>query len=249
MKKIILSIAIMMLFINSYAQRETTKVLKDDTLRFPKDKNKGKDIIVFDLYSDIWKGTPNNISVRTIDQGIDFYLMTNHPIGTSNFSLAYGLGISSHNFYSDGMPVLEKDASGNPTGKTIFETLGSHYQATVNYKTNKLNLTYLDLPIELKFKTRDAHNRQFKFSVGFKIGYELSDHTKYVGDDVLEGTTDEVTIKKGNIKNINNWNYGVTARIGKGMFNLFGYYSLSKIFNNDGPQMYPISVGISITPY
>ena len=117
------------------------------------------------------------------------------------------------------------------------------------YKTNKLNLTYLDLPIELKFKTRDAHNRQLKFSFGFKIGYELSDHTKYVGDDVDEKTTDQVTIKKGNIKNINNWNYGVTARVGKGVFNLMAYYSLSKIFNNDGPQMYPISVGISITPY
>lgn len=245
-----------MLFINSYAQKETTLKSNDDTLRFPKDKNKGKDIIVFDLYSDIWKGTPNNISVRTIDQGIDFYLMTNHPIGTSNFSLAYGLGISSHNFYSDGVPVLERDINNNPTGKTIFETLGNYYSNkgsynsnSVNYKTNKLNLTYLDLPIELKFKTRDAHNRQFKFSVGFKIGYELSDHTKYVGDDVLEGTTDEVTIKKGNIKNINNWNYGVTARIGKGVLNIFGYYSLSKIFNDNGPQIYPISVGISITPY
>ncbi|MEI6820658.1 MAG: porin family protein [Bacteroidota bacterium] len=247
MKKIILSIAIMMLFINSYAQK--TAALKDDTLRFPKDKNKGKDIIIFDVYSDIWKGAPNNITVRTIDQGINFYLMTNHPIGTSNFSIAYGLGISSHNFHSDGVPVLERDANGIPTGKTIFETLGSHYQTTVNYKTNKLNLTYLDLPIELKFKTRDAHNRQLKFSLGFKIGYELSNHTKFVGDDVLEGTTDEVTIKKGNIKNINNWNYGVTARIGKGMFNLMCYYSLSKIFNTDGPQMYPISVGISITPY
>ena len=139
MKKIILSIAITMLFINSYAQRETTNVLKDDTLRFPKDKNKGKDIIIFDVYSDIWEKTPNNISVRTIDQGIDFYLMINRPISTSNFSIAYGLGISSHNFYSDGVPVLERDANGTPTGKTIFETLGSHYQTTVNYKTNKLN--------------------------------------------------------------------------------------------------------------
>ena len=248
MKKIILSIAIMMLFINSYAQKEAT--LKDDTLRFPKDKNKGKDIIIFDLYSDIWilKDKPDIISVRTINQGINFYLMINRPISTSNFSIAYGLGISSHNFYSDGMPVLEK-INGVPTGKTIFETLGSHYQTTVNYKTNKLNLTYLDLPIELKFKTRDAHNRQLKFSLGFKIGYELSDHTKYVGDDVLEGTTDQITIKKGNIKNINNWNYGVTARVGKGVLNLMAYYSLSKIFNTDGPQMYPISVGISITPY
>ena len=250
MKKVFLTIVVSVLFLSSYAQKEGALKSNDDTLRFPKEKNKGRDIVVFDVYTDIWKGAPNNVSVRSINQGIDLYLMTNKPIGRSNFSITYGLGISSHNFYSDGIPLQGKDSvTGLSNGKTSFETLGSHYQKTVNYSTNKLNVTYLELPIELKFKSRDAHKRMFKASIGFKVGYCISDHTKYVGDDVLEGTTDQVTIKKSSIKNIENWDYGVIARVGKGWLNLMFAYSLSKTFNDNGPQMYPISVGISITPY
>ncbi len=250
MKKIVLLIIVMITFSKVYSQHEETIKSDNDTLYFPTDVNKGSDKIIIDLFSDLWQGVPSNIKARGINQGFSTYFMTNYPIGFSNFSFAWGLGISCHNFYSDGVPVLERDANNNPTGNTMFETLGTHYQTKVNYTKNKLNINYLELPIEFKFKSRDGHNRQLKFSFGFKVGYELSNHTKYVGDDVLENTTDQVTIKKSDIKNISKWNYGVTARIGRGMFNLFGYYSLSKIFDKDkGPQMYPISVGISITPF
>ena len=250
MKKILLSIALIMLFINCFSQHESNLLSGNDTLRFPKEKNRGKDRFILDLYSDVWKDVPDNIKVRTINQGANFYIMKNHPIGTSNFSFAWGLGFSFHNFYSDGIPTLERDNLNKPTGNTVFETLGTYYQKQVNYSTNKLTITYLDLPLEIKFKTRDGHNRQFKFSFGFKIGYNISNHTKYKGDDVMEGTDDKVVITKSNIKNLSDWNYGVTARIGKGMFSLMGYYSLSKTFDKDkGPQMYPISVGISISPF
>jgi hypothetical protein len=248
MKKILLSIAVMMLFVSSYAQQEG--MITDDTLRFPKERNKGSDIFIFDFYQDLWNDVPSNIKARDINQGFNFNLMKNYPIGTSNFSLAVGLGISSHNFYSDGVPVLGRDSLNKYNGTTTFTTLGSYYQKKVEYVKNKLNITYFEIPIELKFKTRDAHNRQLKFSFGFKVGYEIANHTKYVGNDVLENTDDQVTIKKYNIQNINKWSYGVTARVGRGMFNLFGYYSLSKVFEKDkGPQMYPISVGVSFTPY
>ncbi len=250
MKKIIIAVALTMLMINSYAQLDDKTNIIDDTLRFPKEKNKGKDMFIIDFYQDIWKDVPTNIKVRDINQGFSFYIMKNHPIGTSNFSFAWGLGFSSHNFYSDGVPALGRDNLGNPIGTTIFQTLGIYYNQLVDYKINKLNITYLEIPLEIKFKTRGQHNRQLKFSVGVKVGYEMNNHTKYKGNDVIEKTDDLVTIKKYGIKNINNWNYAVTARIGRGWINFVGYYSLSKMFDKDmGPQMYPISLGISITPY
>ncbi|MFZ4402195.1 MAG: porin family protein [Bacteroidales bacterium] len=214
------------------------------------EKNKGKDIFILDLFTDIWQDVPANTDVRTINQGINIYGMLNLPIGYSNFSLGGGLGVSSHNFYSDAIPVLGRNLSNSLTGTTEFIKLGDYYGRQINYSINKINTTSIEIPFELKYKTRADRNKRFKASIGWKIGYNISNHSKYRGEDVLENTSDIITIKKTNIKYLNNWNYGITARIGFGMYNLMLYYSLSKMFEKDkGPQYYPISLGISITPF
>ena len=39
---------------------------------------------------------------------------------------------------------------------------------------------YVDVPLEIRFKTKaDAQNQSFKFAVGFKGGYLVNSHTKY----------------------------------------------------------------------
>ncbi len=221
-----------------------------DTITFTKEKNQGKDLIIFDIYHDFWQEIPSNVNVRAINQGVNMYAMLNRPIKTTNFSIALGIGLSSHNLYSDAIPVLERNQSNQPTGNTIFTTLGNYYQKTVEYKINKINLSYIDIPIELRFKTRAERNKRFRASLGFKIGYNVSNHTKYKGEDVIENTSEQVVIKKSNIRNVSNWNYGIIGRIGYGRFNLMTYYSLSKIFEKGkGPQIFPISVGLSIMPF
>ena len=128
--------------------------------------------------------------------------------------------------------------------------MNDYYKKNVDYSTNKINLTYIDFPIEIKFKTRAERNKRFKASIGFKIGYKISNHSKYRGEDVIENTNDVITLKKSDIKYINMWNYGITARLGYGRYNIMVYYYLAKMFEKDkGPQIYPISVGISITPF
>ena len=217
---------------------------QESNLSKPKlEKNTGKDIIILDLYSDLWQNVPTNVDVRAINQGVNIYAMFNLPFARSNFSLSSGLGVSSHNFYSDAVPIT--GVSG-----TSFIKLGDFYQKKVDYSINKINITYIDIPVEIKFKTRAERSKRFKASIGCKIGYNISNHTKYRGEDVIENTSDYITLKKSNIKNLSDWNYGVTARIGYGMYNLMAYYSISKLFeNNKGPQIYPISIGISITPF
>lgn len=228
----------------------TLRVSSQDTISFSKEKNTGKDLILIDLYQDIWQNVPANVSLRGINQGVNMYAMLNKPIKYSNFSLAIGIGVSSHNMYSDAVPVLERNSANQLTGNTVFETLGNHYAQKVSYSINKINLTYIDIPIELRFKTRAERDKRFRISFGFKFGYNISNHTKYKGDDVEENTNDQVVIKKSNVKNINNWNYGIIGRIGYGKFNLMTYYSLAKIFDKDkGPQIYPVSVGLSFIPF
>ena len=239
--KILLSILLFFIFFNTYSQ---------DTIRFEKEKNTNKDILIIDLYNDIWQDVPSTVNVRTINQGINVYLMINKPIRNSNISLTTGIGISSHNLYSDAIPVLGRDVNTNPDGVTKFVTLGDYFLKPVSYKINKINLTYIDIPIEIKYKTRAERKKRFNCSIGFKIGYNVSNHTKFKGEDIVEDTDDIVVIKKSNIRNISDWNYGIIARIGYGRFKINSYYSLAKIFDKGkGPQIYPISVGLSFSPF
>ncbi len=233
-----------------------SEINAQDTIVFKKEKNTKKDVIIFDLFNDFWQDVPELVKLRGINQGISISAMMNSPIGYSNFSLAYGLGLSSHNMYSDAVPILGKDINNKPDGTVQFIKLGNYAGKTVEYSINKLNITYLDLPIELKFKTKAEKKKIFRSSIGFKFGYNISNHTKYRGEDYVEESDDYVTIKKSNIKYINNWHYGIIARVGYGRFNLMAYYSLSKLFENDKLkynnkeyQIYPISIGISIIPF
>jgi len=228
----------------------TLKGFTQEQKKIVPEKNKGKDIIILDLFTDLWQDTPKQADARAINQGVNLYGMLNFPIGMTNFSLSCGLGLSSHNFYSDAIAVLGRNVSNQLDGTTVFIKLGDFYGTKVDYSVNKINFTYIEIPLEIRFKNRAERNKRVKFSAGFKLGYNISNHSKYRGDDVLEMTTDVITLKKSNIKYINNWNYGITARIGYGMYNIMASYSLSKIFEKGkGPQMYPISLGISITPF
>jgi hypothetical protein len=241
MRKFLIIIVYISFTFNCFSQQSANNI---------KEKNTGKDILIFDLYTDLWQKAPSAAKVRSINQGVNMYVMLNMPVSTTNFSIGCGLGVSSHNFYSDAIAVLGRDITNNLNGTTEFKKLDDKYGKKIDYSINKINVTYLDLPIELRFKSRADRYKRFKASVGFKIGYNISNHSKYTGEDVLEGTADEVTIKKSNIKYINPWNYGIVARVGYGYINLMAYYSLSPIFEKDkGPQMYPVSIGISITPF
>ena len=82
----------------------------------------------------------------------------------------------------------------------------------------------------------------FRFSIGGKIGYMVNNHIKFVSEGLK--------IKSYNIKDVNPLRYGVTARVGYKMYNLFVYYSLSTLFEKDkGTEMAPLSIGISIIPF
>ena len=73
-------------------------------------------------------------------------------------------------------------------------------------------------------------------------------HSKFVGEDTNVGY--DVTIKRDDVRYLELWQYTVYAKIGYKWINVYGAYQLQPTFKkNQGPQMYPISVGLSIMPY
>ena len=107
-------------------------------------------------------------------------------------------------------------------------------------------MPYLEIPIEFAY----VNKAKFALGLGFKVGYMLPAHTKFVGDDYIDNTANELRVKFRNVLNLDRFAYGPTLRIGYKWFNIYGYYQLSSIFQKGkGPNIYPISIGFFIRPF
>ena len=195
--------------------------------------------IVLDLFTDIWVNVPPNVDVRIINQGVNVSGLYDYRIGMSDYSFAFGIGLGSHNFYSDAFAVV--DSAGNSNLTKISDI----YERN-SYKRNKISFSYFDIPIEFRLRTKS----EFRASLGFKMGFLIDSHTKYIGDDYIWDTNDRIHVKFKDVRNIEKFRYGVTARFGWKFINLTGFYSLTGLFKKGkGPDLYPISVGISFMPF
>ena len=194
---------------------------------------------VVDIFNDIWIDTPDSISTRIINQGVNALATYNFPIGESNISFSAGAGISVHNTYMDALPLLDT------SGATYLQSFKSLYPS-LDYKRIKITTAFLDFPFEFRLKTKS----DFKVALGFKGGLNISSHLKYKGDNYMAGTDSEMKIKFDDVANIENYHAGFTMRLGWKWINIYGYYSMSKLFKDgEGPEMYPISLGISFMTY
>lgn len=186
-----------------------------------------------EFHQDFWLNDPEGIKVRGFNQGAGVFAMYSIPLGESNFSFAIGAGFGWHNLYSNG--TIE-----DITADTIkFIKIPD----SVSYKKSKLGLTYLDFPIEFRLKT----NNKIRASVGVKLGYLLDAKTKYKGD--LENGT-QVILKSRDVAQVDKFRFGPTVRFGYDWFQLSAFYSVTHIFEKDrGPDVYPISLGITFMPF
>jgi len=218
---------------------------------------KQADRVVVNVFSDIWMNAPtDSMKIKKINRGADVYLMKEFRFGKSNFGFAIGIGIGSNNLYSNANPIKNYTLDSltgkkNYDGVTVFKKLptkSSDSLQDINYKNNKFTTVFLDIPIEFRYRLK---NNAFKVYLGGKFGFLLSDHTKYNGDDYSQlSPTGSIRTKQYKIANVESIRYGLTARIGWKWIQVYGYYSLSKLFKKDkGPDMYPISVGLTISPY
>lgn len=207
---------------------------------------KKKFTIGADVFTDIWIDTPDNIDLRTINQGATVFGMFNYQLGKKDglTTFSVGVAIRNHNMYSNSrIDDIKAD--------TINFT---PIPDNVTYKRSKINLVYIDIPIEFKFKLENG----FKAVVGFKVGWAINSKEKYVGDRYEEyyGNQYDYTNKIGvkektkKIRQLEEFAYGPTLRLGYKFITVYGYYQISSIFKrNLGPDTMPISVGLTITPF
>jgi len=187
------------------------------------------------LFTDIWMQTPSGMKTRTINQGVQVFGTYNMPFGKSNFSFAIGLGISIHNLY------WNYRFQGDSTNFQFVKI-----EDNLAYKRSKLTMPYIEVPIEFRLKTKS----KVSAALGFKVGYMVYGHAKWVGDDYLFKSTNRLIASFKDINHIEKFEYGPTVRLGYKWFNVNAYFSLSKIFQKEtNIDMYPISVGFVLMPF
>lgn len=194
-----------------------------------------RDFFVVQLSYDTWAGAPDSIRTGGLSRGFNFAFMYDFPFKEgSHLSVAPGLGISSSNiFFSDQAPQI---GGSSPTLRFPSDSVYKHF---------KLATTYLEIPIELRYRQyADNANKGLKVGLGLKFGTLLSAHTK--GKKVLSGT--KQVDKQSNKQYFGPWRVAATARIGWGNFSVFTAYSLTSLLEKSaGPTINPLQIGLCLS--
>ena len=222
MRKIVLLIVASLFALNTFAQ-----ILDKDDDR--------KVNIGFDLFQDFWMNVPEDVKPTTINLGSSIYAMYNYKLTNPKFSVAFGAGITTHNFSSDSK--IENLLADSIVFKPIDEE--------IDYKKSKAVFTYIDFPLEFRYKSSE----NLRLALGVKVGLKIDSHIKYKGES-FDVEDESIFVKEKGINNLEKYVFGPTFKIGYKWFNFNVYYSVSKLFTSGaGPEISPLSVGITIMPY
>ena len=197
--------------------------------------NVPKDRLVLDLNACNWIRHDHNSSLSTkyYSRGLNLYGMYDLQIKKSRVSFAFGAGISFVDIYNNS--TLYDSTSGSGAKFTPMP----HYPDTV--KLNKVALTYIDIPLELRIRTnRDRFDQLWKFNIGFKAGIRIDAYTR----TIIKNPRESERLKP--YPDFNLFRMGPTIRIGYSSFNFTAYYGVLGVFkNNRGPNINEWSCGIS----
>lgn len=201
------------------------------------DKKPRLDMLLVDLNWDRlvgWVGT--GVEQKWHGRGIHVSLLFDQPIkADGTFSVAGGAGFTSHNYYTNAQ--VEK-VPGTETAAFIVKTEAER-------ERGKISLNYVDVPIELRFRTQeDKHGHRLKVAVGARGGYLINAHEKIIDGEGFK-------TKLFHYPHVAKFRYGPTFRFGYGSLMLTGYYSLSTFFQPGKGQseMNALSLGITISPF
>jgi hypothetical protein len=192
--------------------------------------NRTGDHFMLQFTSDNWTGkVPDSVFnwIRGFHRGFNAHIMLDQRFKSSpQFSVAFGVGISTSNIYFKNMTV----GINSKTNTLPFTKVDS----VDHFKKYKLATSYLEIPIELRY-TMDPYNenKSFKLALGVKVGTLLSAHTK--GKTLLDKNGKSInnyTAKETGKGFFNSTRLAATARIGYGNFSLFGSYQLNNIFKD-----------------
>lgn len=245
MKKVVFVVISCLFFSIGFSQETVPPATTSNKKNKIDFSNRSGDHFMLQLSSDHWSGTPDSISShqKGFSKGFNAYLMLNKPFKSSpKLSLGVGVGISTSNI---SFKKMEVDLKAAP-GFLPFPALDS----AEHFKKYKVATSYLEIPLEFRFTSKpNTPNKSFKAAVGLKIGTLVNAHTKGKNLQSASGTTINSYTEKINSKRfINGTHFMATARVGYGVFSLFGSYQLNRFLKDGaGPNIKLYQIGLTLS--
>lgn len=224
---------------DTVAQKKNKKLKETaDKVFNPKGEEKPeivRDRLNIDIYHSFWMGMPEGVKHMKFDPGFsvsalwDFKLPNNSPV-----SFGVGLGFA---YFSQFTNSLLKISDGWVMKYYVLDD-------GIKYKLNRINYMNCNLPIEFRYRHKKSG---FKFSVGVRVGLIAEVSQNYKGADPEGGSMDR-WYKSREIYNTQNISVEAYTRIGWKAFAVFYGVHINKLFDNgEGPAVFPMSLGLSIS--
>lgn len=150
--------------------------------------------------------------------------------------LVTGLGVGWNHY------TFSNNTTLNPNLPYVSYTTDS----LINYKKNKLNMTYLNVPLMIGFNTNNKNaDHSLRISGGILFGYRIGNaktKQKYEKDN------QHYKLVWKDDFNLAPFKYSATVRAGYGDFTIFVNYGLSEFFKTGkgNPRVYPVEAGIAL---
>ena len=198
------------------------------------ERTQGKVIIGADIFTDFSTGKKyDNFDLRAINQGVSVYSMFNFNFENTPHSASVGVGYTGHNYYMKGTYL-----------RRPYYDVTEFVNVPHDYKISKINVNYIDIPIEVSFRFVD----KFKLTAGFKFGILTGGKSKFVGELYDDDKT--YRLKANRINNLEKYIYSVTLRAAYRSVHVFMSYQFSDTFKSGtGPSIKPFSIGIGVRPF
>lgn len=206
---------------------------------------RGGDHLMVQLANNFWLNAPDSISnhIKGFSRSANAYFMLDKPFKTNpKMSVAFGLGIGTTAMYTKNMEFgIDKNTAKLPITMT---------DSVNHYKKYKLTMVYAELPLELRFSAHpDMPTKGIKAAIGAKVGTLLSAGSK--GKNLKNAANQDISNTTYKVKDqeyFNKTRLGITARVGYGIFSIFGGYYFSPVFKDGtAPAMKNMQIGLMVS--
>lgn len=156
---------------------------------------------------------PAGVSQNSFSSGLHIGFLRDIPLNKMrNHAIAIGLGYSMNDFRQN-LKISEADGKFN-------------YAIDNDFDRNKFALHYVELPIELRWRTSTIQSHRFwRIYTGFKLSYLFLNKSKFTGP--------EGTLKYFGNDDFNKFQYGAYVSFGYNTWNFHAYYGLNSLLKSE----------------
>jgi hypothetical protein len=159
---------------------------------------------------------PDGLKQNKLSTGLALGFLRDMPLNKKRtVALAAGIGYSL-SIYNHNMGITDVNSE---TTYSILDT------DNITFSKNKMSIHTVDLPLEFRWRnsTPDSH-KFWRVHLGVKLSYLIYDQYK------LESS--QGNVRQTNLKDFNDFQYGIYLTTGWNTWNLYAYYGLNPLFKS-----------------